>query len=124
MAHVGCPWPPAGLGGRNERLDQAILIIAQSLAGPKVADPGAIRGRPHSGLQTGKVPGAPSARHRSPVKLTSAPFQNGLLAILLSVDERAAMAERVSVTAGSTLISVPVWPRSTGKALVTRQPSS
>src|SRR5689334_6423675 len=28
----------------------------------------------------GKVPGAPSARHSSPVKLTSTPFQNGLLA--------------------------------------------
>ena|SRR5690349_1801732 len=28
----------------------------------------------------GKVPGAPSARHSSPVKLTSTPFQNGLSA--------------------------------------------
>jgi hypothetical protein len=78
-AHVCGPRPPAGLGWRNEWLDQAILVIAQSLAGSKVADPSAIRGRPHCGLQTGKVPGVPSARLSSPVKLTSTPFQNGLL---------------------------------------------
>jgi hypothetical protein len=77
-AHVCGPRPPAGLGWRNEWLDQAILVIAQSLAGSKVADPSAIRGRPHCGLQTGKVPGVPSARLSSPVKLTSTPFQNGL----------------------------------------------
>ena len=58
-AHVCGPRPTSRLGGRNERFDQAILIIAQSLAGSKVADPSAIRGRPHCGLQTGKVPGHP-----------------------------------------------------------------
>ncbi len=78
-AHVCGPRPPAGLSGRNERLDQAILVIAQSLAGPKVADPGAIRGRPPCSLQTAKVPGAPSARLLSPVKPTSTPFQKRAL---------------------------------------------
>src|SRR5690349_2091584 len=33
----------------------------------------------------GKVPGAPSARHSSPVKLTSTPFQNGLLGAIGSI---------------------------------------
>ena len=56
-AHVCGPRPPAGLSWRNERFDQAILVIAQSLARSKVADPSAIRGRPHCGLQTGKGSG-------------------------------------------------------------------
>ena len=63
-AHVCGPRPPAGLGWRNEWLDQAILVIAQSLTRSKVADPGAIRERPHSGLQIGKPPGHP--QHGSP----------------------------------------------------------
>jgi hypothetical protein len=77
-AHVCGPRPPARLGWGNERFDQAILVIAQSLTGSKVADPSAIRGRPHCDLQTGKVLGAASARLSSSVKLTSIPFQNGL----------------------------------------------
>ena len=77
-AHVCGPRPPAGLGWRNERLDQAILVIAQSLAGSKVADPSAICRRPHSGLPAGEPPGR--HHHSSPalVKPTRRPFQNGL----------------------------------------------
>src|SRR4029079_18121325 len=56
-AHVCGPRPPAGLSWRNERFDQAILVIAQSLARSKVADPSAIRVRPHYALQTGKGSG-------------------------------------------------------------------
>ena len=64
MAHVGCSRSTSGLGWGNDRLDQAILVIAQSLTRSKVADPFAIRKRPHFGLQMGKPPGHP--QHGSP----------------------------------------------------------
>src|SRR3954451_18750998 len=38
--HVGRPRPPAGLRRRQERLDQAVLVIAQGLTGAKVSKPG------------------------------------------------------------------------------------
>jgi hypothetical protein len=53
--HVGRPGTPAGLGRRNERLDQAILVIAEGLTGTKVSNPCTIRGRPHRSLQKGEV---------------------------------------------------------------------
>src|SRR3712207_2740800 len=68
-----------GLGWRNERLDQAILVIAQSLAGPKVADPGAICRRPHSGLLAGEPSGCHHHSIPALVKPSRRPFQNGLL---------------------------------------------
>ncbi len=65
---------------RNERLDQAVLVITQRLAGPKIPNQNAICRRPHSGLPAGEPPGR--HHHSSPalVKLTRRPFQNGLLA--------------------------------------------
>ena len=78
-AHVGGAWPTSGLGRRDEWRDQAILVIAQGLAGSKIADQRAILGCPHDGLQTGEPPGKPSARPSSSVKPTTTPFQNGLL---------------------------------------------
>ena len=53
--HVGGPGPPAGLGRGKERLDQAVLVIAQGLTGAKVPNPCTICGRPHRSLQNGEV---------------------------------------------------------------------
>jgi hypothetical protein len=44
--HVRRPWPAARLRRRDERLDQAVLRIAQGLAAPQVAHRGAVLGRP------------------------------------------------------------------------------
>src|SRR5689334_2225833 len=53
--HIGGPGSPAGLGRGNERLDQAILVVAEGLTGAKVSNPCTIRGRPHRSLQKGEV---------------------------------------------------------------------
>ena len=53
LSHVRGPRPPTGLGGRNERLQQAELVIRQCLAGAKVPNQRAISRRPHGGLQAG-----------------------------------------------------------------------
>src|ERR1700758_1051965 len=42
---------PAGLGGRDQRLQQAKLVIRQGLAGAKISNQHAISRRPHDGLQ-------------------------------------------------------------------------
>src|SRR6185312_14504355 len=38
LSHVRGPRPPTGLGERNERLQQAKLVIRQCLAGAKVSN--------------------------------------------------------------------------------------
>lgn len=39
--HIGRPGPTTRLGRRDERLDQAVLVIAQGLTGTKVSNQGA-----------------------------------------------------------------------------------
>src|SRR4051794_14388301 len=53
LSHVRGPRPSTGLGGRDERLQQAELIVRQRLAGAKVSNQRAVSRRPHRGLQTG-----------------------------------------------------------------------
>ena len=55
LPHIGGPGPTARLRRRDERLDQAVLIIAQSLAGAKVANQRTILRCPHQGLQNGHL---------------------------------------------------------------------
>jgi hypothetical protein len=49
--HVSRARPTAGFRRRDERLDQAVLIIAQGLTGTKVPNQRTILGRPHPSLQ-------------------------------------------------------------------------
>jgi hypothetical protein len=79
--HVGRPGPPTGLRRRDERLDQAVLVIAQGLAGAKVSDQCANFGRPHRCLRKGGVSHPNSHQHnRSPsLKWGWLHFQNGQL---------------------------------------------
>jgi hypothetical protein len=49
--HIGRPGPTAGFRRRDERLDQAVLIIAQRLTGAIVPNQRTILGCPHQGLQ-------------------------------------------------------------------------
>src|SRR4051812_45513360 len=51
LSHVRGPRPPTGLGGRDERLQQAKLIVRQCLARAKVPNQRSISRRPHGGLQ-------------------------------------------------------------------------
>jgi hypothetical protein len=53
LSHVRGPRPLPGLGGRDQRLQQAKLIIGQCLAGAEVPNQRAISGRPRGGLQLG-----------------------------------------------------------------------
>jgi len=52
---VGRAGATSGLGSRDERFQQAILIIAQGLTGPIVPDQRAILRRPHGDLQAGNL---------------------------------------------------------------------
>jgi hypothetical protein len=49
--HIGRPGPTARFRRRDERLDQAVLIIAQRLTGAKVPNQRTILRRPHRSLQ-------------------------------------------------------------------------
>jgi hypothetical protein len=53
--HIGGPRPTAGFRRWDERLDQAVLIIAQGLTGAKVPNQRSILGCPHRGLQNGHL---------------------------------------------------------------------
>src|SRR5215207_1639155 len=65
-AHVCGPRPPTGFGGRDERLQQPILVIAQRLAGPKIPNQHAILKRPHRSLPAREPPRTPSPQSPSP----------------------------------------------------------
>ena len=54
LAHVGRARPAAWLRRGDQRLDQAVLFIAQRRAGPEVPHQRTILGCPHSGLQKGQ----------------------------------------------------------------------
>ena len=53
--HIGGPRPTARFRRRDERLDQAVLIIAQGLTRAKVPNQHSILGCPHRGLQNGHL---------------------------------------------------------------------
>jgi hypothetical protein len=53
LPHIGGPRPIARFRRRDERLDQAVLIIAQGLTRAKIPNQRSILGRPHQGLQNG-----------------------------------------------------------------------
>jgi hypothetical protein len=53
LPHISSPRPTARFRRRDERFDQAVLVIAQGLAGTKVPNQGTILGRPHPSLQQG-----------------------------------------------------------------------
>jgi hypothetical protein len=55
LPHIGGPRPTAGFRRWDERLDQAVLIIAQGLTGAKVPNRHSILGCPHRGLQNGHL---------------------------------------------------------------------
>ncbi len=74
--HVRGPRSPAGLGRRDERLDQAILIMAQSLAG-KVAEPSAICRCPHAGLLAGEPQNATITAAQPSSSHPADPFKTG-----------------------------------------------
>src|SRR5215207_2221606 len=56
VPHVGRARPTAGLGGRDQRRDQPVLVVAQRLPGAEVPDQRAILGRPHGDLRIGEAP--------------------------------------------------------------------
>ena len=84
--HVGGPRPPAArLGRGDQRLDEAILLIAQRLAGAEVADQRTVLGCPHRGAASRErnrpLPTATAANSiGSPAVSRRRPFQNGLSA--------------------------------------------
>jgi hypothetical protein len=51
VPHVRASRPPAGLGGWDQRLQEAELVIGQYLARAEIPNQRAISGRPHGGLQ-------------------------------------------------------------------------
>jgi len=53
--HIGGPRPTARFRRWDERLDQAVLIIAQGLTGAKVPNQHSILACPHRGLQNGHL---------------------------------------------------------------------
>ena len=53
--HISRPRPTAGFRRRDERLDQAVLIIAQRLTGAIVPNQRTILRRPHRSLQNGHL---------------------------------------------------------------------
>ena len=77
LSHIRGPRPPTALGGRDERLQQAKLVVPQCLAGAKIPDQRAISRRPHGGLQTGNhLQRRPTGRI-SPSNQPPHPFANG-----------------------------------------------
>jgi len=54
--HVGRPRMASGFGGRDERFEKAILLVAQGLTGPVFPNQRAGLGRPHDDFFPGKPP--------------------------------------------------------------------
>ena len=53
LSQVRGPRPSTRLGGRDERLQQAELVIGQDLAGAEIPNQRTMSGRPHGGLRAG-----------------------------------------------------------------------
>jgi hypothetical protein len=82
-AHVRGPGPATRLGRRNERFDQAVLVIAERLTTAKVSNLRTILGRPHRGLQ--KV-NSPSRTDRAEIHYPAKTPPKKLLKRALSAD--------------------------------------
>ena len=70
VPHVYAPRPPSVLGGRDQRLQEAELVIRKRLAGAEIPNQRAISGRPHGGLQAGNRVQRRSKGQDQPVKPT------------------------------------------------------
>src|SRR3954465_8055401 len=68
---------PTGLGGRDQRFQEAELVIRQGLAGAEVSNQRAISGRPHGGLQARNRLQRRLKGQDQPVKPVPSPFSNG-----------------------------------------------
>jgi hypothetical protein len=87
--HVGRPRMASGFGGRNERFEQAVLLVAQGLTGPVIPNQRASLGRPHGGFFPGKPPRTLLLRHLFRPKFANGSFQNSLLHYLAGLERRA-----------------------------------
>jgi hypothetical protein len=79
--HVGRPRMASGLGSRNERFEQAVLLVAQGLTGPVIPNQRAGLGRPHGGFFPRKPPRTLRLRHLFRPKFARGGFQNSLLGL-------------------------------------------
>ena len=83
-AHVGAARSAAGLGRRDQGLEQGVLLIAQGLPGTEIADEGPALSRPHACLQEGLAPllngqhSRPASSRAPPQTEPGASFSNGL----------------------------------------------
>ena len=77
LPHVRGPRPPTGLGGRDERRQQAELVVRQCLAGAKVSNQRAISRRPHGGLHAGNRLQRRPRGQDQPVKPAPSPLCKG-----------------------------------------------
>jgi hypothetical protein len=78
--YVGRARPTAGLGGRDQRREQGVLLIAERLPGTEVADKGPVLRCPHGVPPKRAAPfPIPLARPlRLLIRLDRAGFSNGL----------------------------------------------
>ncbi len=78
MSYVGRTRAASGLGGRDERLQQAELIITQGLAGPIIPDQRAIFRRPPGDLQAGNLLKRRKLGPSQSITSATPIFQNGV----------------------------------------------
>jgi hypothetical protein len=78
VPQVRGPRPTAGLGGRDQRFQEAELVIRQRLAGAEIPNQRAIGGRPHDGLRAGNPMQRRQIGSDQPVTPGRVPFSNGL----------------------------------------------
>ena len=75
--HVGCSWSSSGLGGRDDRLQQPVLVITQRLAGPVIPNQSTICGRPHPGLPKENPRNAVTTADQTSSTRPAHPFKTG-----------------------------------------------
>ena len=96
MSYVGRARAASGLGGWDKRLQQAELIITQSLARPIAPDQRAIFRRPHGDLQAGNLLERRKLGPGRSVTSASPIFQNGVLGLIREHLNRVACSRPVS----------------------------
>jgi hypothetical protein len=78
--YVRRPRSAARLRRRDERFEQVVLVIAQSLATPQVSNQGAVLGRPHRRSPSkGLLPKRPPGRTLTAAQPPTSIFSNGHL---------------------------------------------
>ena len=102
--------PPAGLGGRDQRLEQPELVICQGLAGAEVPNQCAISGRPHGGLQPGNRPQRRPRGQDQPVNSAPSPLRKPRLRC------HRERRSRCASMGGRRRLPVPPSRRTTGPA--------